>query len=177
MKHLTSKLVGKGGRVLIVFSLAIGFIVGTNIIQPHLIAKATVSLVSNQQQYHDQSTGTIHGSSMGSMDQGMLSHPESNSYQSASGNHHSSMPSGDTMPGMNMPGMNMPSMDSRHSEHNPPMGISLDAKTIVLGSFATFNGLILIIAALLKRHLPQRKRIMARRRKTNQYSHAKESIV
>lgn len=172
MKHLTSKLVGKGGMALIVFSLAIGFIVGTNVIQPHLIAKATVSVISHQQQYHDQSTSTIHGSSMGSMDQGMLSHLESNPSQSASGNHRMSMPSGNTMPGMDMPGM-----DSGHSKHNPPMGISLDAKTIVLGSFATFNGLILIIAALLKRHLPQRKRLMARHRKTNQYSCTKESII
>ena len=172
MKDIMRKLLGNGRMALVVCLLAIGVIAGISAIQPHLVAKASVSVISNQQQYHDQSTGTIHGSSMGSMDQGMLSHPESNPSQSASGNHRMSMPSGNTMPGMDMPGM-----DSGHSEHNPPMGISLDAKTIVLGSFATFNGLILIIAALLKRHLPQRKRIMARRRKTNQSSHAKESII
>jgi hypothetical protein len=120
MKHLTSRLVGKGGTALIVFLLVIGFIVGTNVIQPDLVAKAAA---------------------------------KSNPSQSVSGNHHTSMSSDSTMPamatpgtdtpGMDMPGMNMPGMDNRQNVQNPSIGVPFDAKTIVLASFAVFNGLIL----------------------------------
>lgn len=71
-----------------------------------------------------------------------------------------------------------PGLDSGHGESNTAMGISPDTRTrtIVLGSFATFNGSMLVIAAFLKRRLPQRKRVLARG-KTNQNSSEKGNIV
>lgn len=181
MKHLVHKLVGKGCIALIVSLLMIGFIVGTNVIQPHLVAKAAASGVSHQQTDQDQSTGNIHGFTIGFVDQGMLPHLESNSNHSTADEQHKSTPPGSTMPamatpgtnmpGMDMPGMNMPGMNSGQNVQNPSMGMPFDAKTIVLGSFAVFNGLILIIAAFLKRKPTKTHK------KMNQYSRPKESVV
>lgn len=176
MKRFTRKVVGKGRMALIVSLLVIGFLVGTNLIQPDPVARAAVSVVSNQHTNHDQSTGNIHSLIIGFADQGMLPHLESNSNHSTPGEQQMSTPPGNTMPGMDMSNMNMPGTDSGHNQPSSLMGISLDAKTIVLGSFVVFNGLILIIAAFLKRNHSQRKRTNIHR-KTNQYIRPKESVV
>jgi hypothetical protein len=197
MKRFTHKLVGRVGRALIVSLLAIGFTVGTNIIQPDLVAKAAVSVGSHPQTSQDQSTYNIQGLTIAFVNQETSPHSESNPSQSEPGDHHmptspgSTMPAmptpGTDMPGMDhghndhnpstgMPDMNMRSTDHGHNDHNPSAGIPFDTKTTVLGAFAVFNGLVLIIAAFLKRHLSQRKRSNTHK-KTGQYSRSKESVV
>jgi hypothetical protein len=197
MKCFTRKLVGRVGRALIVFLLAIGFTVGTNIIQPDLVAKAAASVGSHQQTSQDQSTNNIQGLTIAFVNQETSPHSESNLSQSEPGDHHMPTSPGSTMPAMPTPGTDMPGMDHRHNDHNsstgmpdmnvpstdhghsghnPSTGIPFDMKIPVLSAFAVFNGLVLIIAAFLKRHLSQRKRTNTHK-KTGQHSHPKESVV
>jgi len=168
MKYPTRKLLEKGGMALVIFLLMIGLIAVTNAIQAHLVAKASVSRVSDQQpdggHTHDSiSTATpLPSPTMGPMDHGGLPHSESDPHQSTSGHH-------------NMPNSSAATKsDSGHSESNTSPDTS--TKTVVLGSFAIFNGSILAIAAFLKRYFPQRKRALAPG-KVNQNSSGKGSMV